>query len=97
MGKNLPFIDFGADFPVAIAAGADPTCAAFASGVAKCWGQSLAATVNPLADVTPFGSATPVAISDGPVPLSAGNRHACALTGAGNVLCWGSLNAGQIG
>jgi E3 ubiquitin-protein ligase HERC3 len=97
MGKNLPFIDFGGDSPAAIAAGANLTCAAFASGVAKCWGQSLAATLDPLADVTPLGNALPVAISDGPFELSAGNRHACALTADGNVLCWGSFNAGQIG
>ncbi len=35
--------------------------------------------------------------SDGPVSLSAGGRHTCALMGLGAVRCWGDNEFGQLG
>ena len=66
---------------VGLIGGLAQTCAFAASDAAECWGllPSLAGTSTP--------TATPLALMD--IATIAFNGHACAVTRAGDVYCWG--------
>lgn len=80
-----------------ILAGGSQTCALLESGSVMCWGRN---------DFAQLGNGTLV---DSPVPgevvdlpgdvssLSVGGGHACVVTSAGGVVCWGLNRTGQIG
>lgn len=72
-----------------LAAALDYTCAVV-SGTVKCWGTRSPVGISSTTPVTVagIGSATQVA---------AGNFHACAVTSAGGVKCWGWNDSGQLG
>jgi alpha-tubulin suppressor-like RCC1 family protein len=79
----------------AIAAGAGSVCALTSAGGVKCWGWKLDGRFGngPTSDQT---STTPVDIkglASGVSAISANNLHACALTNAGHVKCWGSTTS----
>lgn len=82
---------------MAIGAGEFHTCALATTGQAYCWGRDNhgqagngEATGNVL---------TPKPVSDGQsfAALAVGLNHACAVTAAGGVYCWGLGSSGQIG
>ena len=87
----------GVNGAVAIAAGADFSCAALASGTVTCWGD---ASVGQLGDgrFAP-GPHPPVTVDAlaGAITLSAFSQHACAVRSDGLLLCWGSNAQGQLG
>ena len=81
----------------AIAAGYDFTCVLKAEGGVMCWGNN---DFGQLGDGTTILRATPVDVSGltGRVTAITGkNIHACALTAAGGVMCWGFNAYGQLG
>ena len=83
---------------MAIAAGSDFTCALGESGGVKCWGDDSWGQLGDGA-VRAY-SARPVDVRgiDGTaIMITAGERHACALSSDGNVYCWGGNDLGQIG
>jgi alpha-tubulin suppressor-like RCC1 family protein len=90
--------------PGSLSAGRDSpeTCALTSVGGVKCWGQNAngelgdGTTTNRLTpvDVVGLGSGVSSVSVDGD-PFS--NNHACALTTAGGVKCWGSNIYGQLG
>lgn len=67
------------------------------SGAVKCIGNN---SVGQLGDGTTTARTSPVSVSglsSGVIAIAAGDSHACALTQAGAVKCWGSNNRGQLG
>lgn len=94
-----------------VALGLGNSCGLDPAGAAYCWGSEVALG-NPDAALAPleqcgytippfFGrcSHIPVPVVGGHLfsSLAAGQSHACGLTTAGEVFCWGTNEAGQLG
>jgi len=81
-----------------IGAGAFHGCSLDGKGVVWCWGSNAA---GQLGDGTDTPSGAPVRVRFPArtqiVSLGVGERHACALTQTGAILCWGDNAFGQIG
>lgn len=90
---------FGASFrPTKIYAGDRTTCG-IVSGQAFCWGINsngqLGNVGRPTAD---SGFPLPVTgLTSGVATMAAGRDHACAITTAGLLTCWGFNRVGQLG
>ena len=73
------------------------TCAITAARGLVCWGLGLS---GQLGQGDAVSSARPVAVQgldSGVAAVSIGSYHTCALTQAGDVLCWGFNSRGQLG
>ncbi len=76
------------------------SCALTSAGTVRCWGHNRYGQLgNSNNNGTNVSQPTPQLVSglSGVVSLAAGVYHACALTSAGAVLCWGHNNYGQLG
>lgn len=107
MGDALPAVDLGVKLPViALAAGADHTCALFETGKVKCWGFNYSGQLG-LGDTKKrgaapgqMGAALPfVDLGEGRTArqIVAGGSHTCALLDGGAVKCWGENMDGELG
>ncbi|MBO9662541.1 hypothetical protein [Dokdonella sp.] len=89
-----------ADLPLgamAVATGAEHSCALLPDGTATCWGRNDHGELGNGAVV--HSTAIPVSVDGllGAQALAAGAHHTCALAAAGTVKCWGLNNHGQLG
>ena len=78
------------------------TCIVQGGGV-QCWGRNSngelgdGSTTDRSRAVTVLTSASPSTPLTGVTAIASGRLHACALTSAGGVKCWGYNNYGQLG
>lgn len=108
IGADIPPIALGTGVVVQeVAVGSAATCVITDSRAVKCWGSNLEGALGAgagvgtlgddpgdMGDAVPFvdlGFDTPV------LELSMGSDHACALSEAGVVKCWGRNDEGQLG
>ncbi|MFT3767224.1 MAG: hypothetical protein QM820_17135 [Minicystis sp.] len=81
-----------------VSAGGSHTCVVTSTGAVECWGENGegmftgGASTGPITE--PVGI---VGLSSGAVSVAIGVNHACAVTSAGGVLCWGHNDFGQLG
>lgn len=66
-----------------LAAGPTLSCVS-GNGGTTCWGKLLASDASPTFTTTSFTA------------LAIGTRHACGLTGDGDLVCWGDNSVGQL-
>lgn len=85
---------------IAIAAGADHTCAVRANQDVICWGGNGSGQLGVPAAQTPRSSVpVRVTLPDGgkAKAIAAGARHTCALMTTGKIACWGDNLTAQLG
>ena len=87
---------------VQLAAGLYHTCALTIAGNVYCWGEGLDGELGNFTASTSLVPVEVVGVGDsgflsGVANISAGERHACAVTSGGNVFCWGMGVSGQLG
>jgi cysteine-rich repeat protein len=88
-------VNLGGTAAIAIAAGADVSCAILQSGSVRCWGQNVGGdlglgntnTITVPADVPLGATATAIGVGD----------HACTLLSTPSVRCWGYNGFGELG
>ncbi len=81
-----------------ITAGGAHSCALDPSGQAYCWGDNVWGQLG-TGDLSPENTALPLAVAGGQTftTIRAGREHTCALTGAGELYCWGLDFFGELG
>jgi hypothetical protein len=99
----VPFEMSGLAAVSALSAGDDFTCALLTGGTVSCWGQNTSGQLGSGREVVDStvlqNSATPISVAglSGVKKIDLGATHACALTAAGGVKCWGANDIGQLG
>lgn len=99
INRAAPVTPVGLSGPgtVAVAAGGAHTCALSTGGAVLCWGDN---GFGQLGDGTRTARRTPTPVSglsSGVVAIAAGGLHTCAVTGVGDLFCWGENSSGQVG
>jgi cysteine-rich repeat protein len=88
---------------VAIAAGAQHTCALLTDGSVRCWGANgagqlgLGHTLTIGDDEAPDAATATVALGAKAIAIAAGGQVTCAIIDNGSLRCWGDNGFGQLG
>jgi alpha-tubulin suppressor-like RCC1 family protein len=82
--------------PVAIAAGAQHTCAVRLNGQVLCWGQNSSGQLGE-GSMSSLAEPVPVPSLTNGVKVAAGATFSCAATNDGAIFCWGDDHYGQLG
>ena len=82
--------------PIAIAAGAQHTCAVRSTGAVLCWGQNGSGQLGE-GSMSSLAEPVPVTGLDTGAAVSAGTTFTCARTSDGAVFCWGDDHDGELG
>jgi alpha-tubulin suppressor-like RCC1 family protein len=80
----------------AVSTGGEFTCAVTTGGAVQCWGDNY---WGELGSGSTTDASTPTGVTglgSGVIALSTGQAHACAITHAGAVMCWGDNTVGEI-
>lgn len=81
----------------AIATGGDGSCALSTAGAASCWGTGLLGGLGNASFTNRAAPVSVIGVSSGATSLGVGGVHACAVTAAGGVKCWGYNDDGRLG
>ncbi len=73
------------------------TCALTTAGGVKCWGLNDHGQLGDNTTTNRYVAGDVTGLTSGVVAIATGASHACALTTAGGVMCWGANNQGQLG
>jgi len=82
---------------MAVSAGWAYSCAATTAGELRCWGGNISGQLGDGSTANRSTPATVTGLATGVVAAAAGPYHACALTVAGALSCWGANYYGQLG
>ncbi len=82
--------------PIAIAVGAQHSCAVRLSGQILCWGQNSSGQLGE-GSMSSLAEPVPVTGLEGGVAVTAGATFSCGETGDGAIFCWGDDHYGQLG
>jgi alpha-tubulin suppressor-like RCC1 family protein len=98
-GSSVPIALSGFGGPVwSLSIGERHECALTAAGAVRCWGAGILGDGNPA--VPGSRVQVPVQVSGleaGALSVAVGADHACAVTQAGAVVCWGVNTSGALG
>jgi alpha-tubulin suppressor-like RCC1 family protein len=81
----------------AVSLGYTHSCARTSGNGVKCWGYNGAGQLGDGARITRWAPVDVLGLTSGIVAIDVGSNHACALTAAGGVKCWGENRYGQLG
>jgi hypothetical protein len=102
--RGVPTGVSGLDAGVANVAPGDVfTCALLTDGTVRCWGSNSAGelgnagTADSFVPVAVCADASCASLFGNVTQVAAADFHACALTTAGDVYCWGANDDGQLG
>jgi alpha-tubulin suppressor-like RCC1 family protein len=96
-GQHVPALVPELAGAVSVAAGEHHVCAVTDNGAVRCSGANTRGQAgNGLVGGTQAAIAAVVGLG-GAVGIAAGGEHSCAITGSGEVWCWGAGSAGQLG
>ncbi|WP_370631417.1 chromosome condensation regulator RCC1 [Methylosinus sp. Sm6] len=81
----------------AVSLGYTHSCALMKTGGVKCWGYNGAGQLGDGTRITRWTPVDVLGLTSTIVAIDVGSNHACALTAAGGVECWGENRYGQLG